>query len=126
MYEPREGAIHTMSTGTFLGLEYTRQTMGQSQPLTVCRRDFPDREVSYGPLHLAVSVSLDVVSNAEADSTLNSIRRRLFVHLPRGGLLGNRERIFMRGCIKVPAPKVHDRGKVPHLAPILTYKGARG
>jgi len=31
---------------------------------------------------------------------------RLFTRLPVRGSLGNRERIFMRGCIKVPAPKV--------------------
>ena len=35
----------------------------------------------------------------------------LFTQLPRRGLLGNRERIFIRGCIKVPAPKVRDRGE---------------
>jgi hypothetical protein len=35
----------------------------------------------------------------------------LFTELPRGGLLGNRERIFMRRRIKVPAPKVRDWGE---------------
>src|SRR5918997_5084067 len=47
----------------------------------------------------------------------------LFTELPRGNVLGNwalsrpgreRERIFIQGCIKVPAPGVSDRGKTAH------------
>jgi hypothetical protein len=35
----------------------------------------------------------------------------MFTELLRGGLLGNRERFFMRGCINGPASKVRDRGE---------------
>jgi hypothetical protein len=35
----------------------------------------------------------------------------LFTLLPRRRVLGNRMRIFVRRYIKVPAPKVRDRGE---------------
>ncbi len=45
----------------------------------------------------------------------------LLTQLPRRHLLGNRQRIFMRGCIKVPAPK-GATGAKGHLAPVLLDK----
>jgi hypothetical protein len=37
--------------------------------------------------------------------------KTLSTELSRGSLLGNRERVFMRGCIKVLAPKVLEWGE---------------
>jgi hypothetical protein len=45
---------------------------------------------------------------------LNGNEEPLFTLLPRSKILGNCERIFMRGCIKVPAPTVRDRCERAH------------